>query len=408
MKTLVLTESGLNIYDQEMKNFIDKKLEDKVNAEDGKGLSTNDYNNEEKNTVAQNKLDIENLKNEVIEDIYDNIEDIYDTFEIFNKDIEDSSKDIINTTETVLENSYEGGLYINEIYGKTEQNGTPSTDSQQEIKSVVLNTIKTYGGEVQPYKTSEITFIDPIALNGVNDVYDVLTFEGIIRRFAKVVFDGSDDEIWGYYESNNVGFLINLDLVNIIKTPPTTQDVPNILCSMAKVTSRDDLFNSDNNFAVAHNANITFYSSQFSNEEDWRTFLQANPMTVVYELATPTLELLPKADMIALNTLKTFDGTTYVETDSEVQPIIDVDYGCTEIGATALESANNININKVIASSLNSVNSITYELTKENGKIVLVGSDGSVSSVDYSDAITQTYIQESQPSTTVNGSIWIE
>ena len=167
--------------------------------------------------------------------------------------------------------------------------------------------------DYQPYQSTEITLSEPIELNGFNGVYDVVTSEGVTRRFAEVVFDGSEDENWGYYISNNVGFLINLDLVSTIKIPTTTHDVPNVLCSIAKVTSRDDLSNSDNNFAVAHNANIALYSSQFNNEADWRTFLQSNPMTVVYELATPTTEAL-QSDFTAL---KTFYPETYVSNDAD-------------------------------------------------------------------------------------------
>jgi hypothetical protein len=140
MKTQVLTNTGLIVYDQEMKGFIDKKLEDKVEKVDGKGLSTNDYNDEEKNTVAQNKEDIEKLKKEF--------------------DTTDTNNDIITTTESTLENSKEGGLLINEIRGKTEQNASnPSVSSPQEIKSVVINTIKTTGENNQEKEIIDVEIV---------------------------------------------------------------------------------------------------------------------------------------------------------------------------------------------------------------------------------------------------------
>ena len=382
MKTQVLTDSGLKIYDQELKNYISDHLEDKVEKVDGKGLSTNDYNDEEKNTVAQNKEDIEKLKKEF--------------------DTTDTNNDIITTTESTLENSKEGGLLINEIRGKTEQNASnPSASSPQEIKSVVINTIKTTGENNQE---KEITLEEPLELNGIGDVYDVATYENVTRNLIKVVFDGSDDENW----TQNGGYLSSTFLATVIKTP-TQNDVPEILCSMASVTSMNNLLSNMDSIAVSVDGNLNINNSYGSNVEGWKTFLHSNPMTVVCKLYTPIVETFSNADAIALNSLKTFEGTTHIETDSEIEPIMEVDYGCTEIGATALESHNNITINKIIASSIGSNNSITYTLSKENGKIILTGSDGSTSSVDAgSDSSIQIYIQETQPSTTIENSIWIE
>ena len=382
MKTQVLTDSGLRLYDQEMKNFIYDHLEDRVEKEDGKGLSTNDYNDEEKNTVAQNKADIENLKKEF--------------------EVTDQNKDIVTTTETTLEDSKEGGLVINEIRGKTTQNtSNPSTSSPKVIKSVVINTIKTTNGDSSQKK--EITLNNSIELHGIGDVYDVATYENVTRRLIKTVFDGTDNEGWTI--SN--GCLTSPFLAEIIKIPAQST-TPNMLCSMATVTSMNDVLSNIDSIAISADGKLNIYNSYSSNVSGWKTFLQSNPMTVVYELSRAMAEVIPNADIISLCSLTTFEGTTHITTDSEIQPIMEVDYGNTEIGATALESHNNIIINQIIASSINPGNSITYELTKADGKIILVGSDGSTSSVDYSGAITQTYIQETQPDTTLEGSVWIE
>lgn len=356
MSTKVLTDSGLIVYDQEMKNFIDKKLEDKVSAEDGKGLSTNDYNDEEKNTVAQNKEDIEKLKRE------------FDTTE--------PNNDITTTTESTLENSYEGGLLINEIRGKTEQNASnPSASTPQEVKSVVINTIKTTGTASE---IKEITLAEPLELHGIGNVYDIATSESVTRSLIKVVFDGADDEGW----IQNNGYLSTAILADSIKVPVSQNDVAEILCSMATATSMSNLSSTMNSIAISADGNLNIHNSYSSNVEGWKTFLRSNPMVVVCRLSTSIVENLSNADAIALNSLKTFEGTTYIETDSEIEPVIEVDYGCSEIGATALDNYNNIIINKIIASSMGSDTNTTYTLSKENGKIVLTGSDGSETSVN--------------------------
>lgn len=50
-----------------------------------------------------------------------------------------------------------------------------------------------------------------------------------------------------------------------------------------------------------------------------------NDCIVLYETKETTFEPLPTADQIALNSLKSFDGVTYVETDSEVKATLNVD-----------------------------------------------------------------------------------
>lgn len=628
MKTQILTDTGLKVYDQEMKNFIDKKLEDKVDAEVGKGLSTNDYNDEEKNTVAQNKEDIEEIKRQM---------ESYET----------ENEDIVTTTESTLENSYEGGLVINEMYGKTEQNAytgknlfsmrksntasngisvtvdnenqsfsatgtatsstsisiidnydeikeklknggtftmslvnatfdsakcnisiaygyngttywikansepitvpsgsslysvglyvpsgtivnltdvkiqleensvatewepyvggkpSPSPSYQQEIERVVLNTIKTRsknffhfpnvyyngtgltlakntdgtyslngnvtGNEIrflgsyantdkvitlkngnykcvatindkvinsdvtltngttvkgysgnnfaitdewaisslkvtvpsdvssysnailkimicdynasdnfEPYQSSEITLSEPIELNGFNGVCDVLNSESVTRRFTEVVFDGS--EYWQRVTTNTTN-------VYRFATPHIRSSVlpytSRMLCSHYKNVGAGNTWNKIEGCSIDADGLFIIYDEKFisATVDDFKEHLAENPITVVYELATPTTEALPIVDQIALHSIRTFNDTTYIETDSEVQPIFDVDYGCSQVGATALESHNNIEINRIIASSSHG-NSITYELSKENNKIVLTGSDGSKTSVN--------------------------
>lgn len=101
---------------------VDKKV-DKV---DGMGLSSNDYSDEEKATVAQNKADITELLN---------------------------SQDITNTTSTTMDNSYDGYVRINKIGGNTEQN---TTSGKNQLDCSGLKTTTTNG----------ITFTPVYAGNG--------------------------------------------------------------------------------------------------------------------------------------------------------------------------------------------------------------------------------------------------
>ena len=81
-----------------------------------------------------------------------------------------------------------------------------------------------------------------------------------------------------------------------------------------------------------------FKNNDVTTLEEWKAYLQANPITVVYQLATPTTEALPLVDQIALNSLSTYDGTTYVEFDAEIQPTFKAEYPTSKENSYIIES----------------------------------------------------------------------
>lgn len=80
--------------------------------------------------------------------------------------------------------------------------------------------------------------------------------------------------------------------------------------------------------------------------------------TVDYVLSATTFEPLPEADQKALHTLQSFDIITYISTDSEVEPVIDLEYGTSRVGALALHNENDKEILK---------RNVTYKFGVENG-----------------------------------------
>lgn len=80
-----------------------------------------------------------------------------------------------------------------------------------------------------------------------------------------------------------------------------------------------------------------------STVEEFKSWLAENPTTIDYILATPIWEELDTESQLALRSLETFDGVTYIEVDSRVKPSeIEVEYGATEIGAEVLDLSNRI------------------------------------------------------------------
>ena len=191
---------------------------------------------------------------------------------------------------------------------------------------ITLSNVKVYpmiskeGGEYEPYQETEITLTNPIELNGLNGVYDIATFESVTRRFAKVVFDGSEDEAWVIDKGTDYcRYIINLP--NPIAGSESVR-LGNFVCTHGLYS----MFGADTGCAFFYKTSTTnnfyIYANDITSLNDWKTFLQSNPMTIVYELATPTTEELPTE----LKNIKSFDGTTHIEIDCEIDTTIYYDY----------------------------------------------------------------------------------
>lgn len=183
-----------------------------------------------------------------------------------------------------------------------------------------------------PYTESVATLSNPIELGGLNGVEDVFNAKETKRRFAEVVFDGSDDEGWGTMNTND-NATKRVATRSLFAMPSVSNNsIPNILCTHYKAVTPANTHSRVKGITISGkpsdggNTYLYVYDENFNTSDIslWKAHLAANPMTVVYELAEPTTEALPTADQIALNGLKSFDGVTYVETDSEVKPTIEV------------------------------------------------------------------------------------
>ena len=82
--------------------------------------------------------------------------------------------------------------------------------------------------------------------------------------------------------------------------------------------------------------------------DEWLAYAKANSFNIEYERATPTYEVLDTASQLALNSLKTFNGVTYIEIDSRVQPSeCEWEYGTSQVGAYALQALNENDADKI-------------------------------------------------------------
>ena len=243
----------------------------------------------------------------------------------------------------------------------------------------------------QPYTENSITLSKPVTLNGIGDVMDELTPDGVIRRIGKAVFDGSADEDWGVY-SDPVGVRyftrrngVNLDNLKIIKSIGSHH----IMCQKSNIGNF-----SDEQYVRTDGVNVTFdfnfkvgYITDDSTD-NLRTWLAKNPITVLYELATPTFEPLPTADQIALRSLLSYDGVTYIELDADLPPTeMRVRYGASEIGGLILKNENLGEVNELLISENKTLLETKATTGDANARFagILVGDTPNTDAYIYSD-----------------------
>lgn len=204
--------------------------------------------------------------------------------------------------------------------------------------------------DYEEYKESVITLSEPITLHGIGDSWDEITPSGVVRKFARVEFTGSG-EYWDKYNLTD-GVYYTTSFQN------TKMKYESSLCThfINKIGAWDSSV--EVGHYTDHIANHNkYFRTDFATLDEWKTYLveqyaNGTPVTLVYELAEPITEELSEVDRLALYSLKSFDTVTYISTDSAVEPVIEVEYGTSRVGALALENSNLHIINEILLDSV--------------------------------------------------------
>lgn len=162
----------------------------------------------------------------------------------------------------------------------------------------------------------------------IGDVYDYIDFNRgkIIRNVGVVTFDGSDDEdirlsppdgsrrVYLYLFRNSI---LSIESIN-----------PYCKSNMFKFTNLwADGVMSHNHLFYVSDTNIYVSYNEITSLNDFKTWLNKNPITVVYQLATPTEEDIPQELLTQLKQLQTYSGETNISFEaSDVYPTIDLEY----------------------------------------------------------------------------------
>ena len=219
------------------------------------------------------------------------------------------------------------GTFISLNFTTTNPLKLPTNASYIEIKSdnpfrnlyIGYSSNTTY----EPYIGSILNYTLQNPLYKIGDVYDYIDFNRgkIVRNIGVITFDGSDDENWTIYGNNTnmSGYTINIS--NAIDTTP---------CICNKLLTTDAISTTlEEAIKVLNNAMYVVLNKirGLNTTELFKSWLQSNPITVYYQLSTPTEEDIPTELLTQLKQLQTYSGETNISFEaSDVYPTIDLEY----------------------------------------------------------------------------------
>ena len=203
------------------------------------------------------------------------------------------------------------------IYGDTSQPATPTpasavipigtgdlvTDSESEH----------YNEYALPIINNSIAYNVYLAtpLYRVNNKSDYIDYarQKVIRNVGIITYDGSTDEAWENYEYKNY----RIDLTNLGggDNPGVSYEV---LCDKLLKTSEDNLGIATDRIAICDGKVCVHFNSALTTVSEFKAYLQSNPITVYYPLASEVTE-----DVI-MPELPTISGENQLYVNTTVTP----------------------------------------------------------------------------------------
>ena len=134
----------------------------------------------------------------------------------------------------------------------------------------------------------------------------------LVRAMADVAFDGSDDELWFAYDD-----VIFQSIKILNASMPIWGNINKQKSSHFYVGYAEG--DGDDCFSINNNGMLSIRYNSVTTLEDFKTWLQSNPVTVVYKLAEPTETPLTAEQVAQFKQLYTFEPVTNVLCDGEVE-----------------------------------------------------------------------------------------
>ena len=191
------------------------------------------------------------------------------------------------------------------------------------------------------YEGDKICYVKP-GDKYVNADGDTVTADGVLygvyRENAVVVFDGSEDEVFSEASASpgKIAFRMN------DKAGSFYGEEEYLKCDKLKTIAKNisvgdmpenSIKESD---TVGDNIVFIYINEEVNTVQLFRTWLQSNPLTVLYKLATPYFEPFP--DQASFYNLRTDDTLSYVYSSDPIEPVLTVEVAKNSTGGYLLES----------------------------------------------------------------------
>ena len=178
-------------------------------------------------------------------------------------------------------------------------------------------------GEFETFKYDDVE-TDIILRALPNGVYDEYIDGNIVRRVGVMILDGSSDELWSKPTTPAMGSgysrFLSDSLKKLYKAPLSTNiSSQNIISNRLNVLGASDSedYKSSDCIVMQYTDDVLRVVLEDSitsgTLEGFKTWLSSNPITVYYELATPTIE------EYKIPTIGSYYPFTHVQHDSEVE-----------------------------------------------------------------------------------------
>lgn len=197
--------------------------------------------------------------------------------------------------------------------------GAPYTGKlESRIEGLMIRPIGT-DDTYEPYKES-VTYIplnEPIRSSLDGTVTDEVSLTEVTRRYAEVVLDGSDDENWGMSYGRPT---ISIEGIKQSNEPIS-------ICSHFKNRSYANVVGEFFNYQPTEYDLFFIVKEDLQSLTNWKAWLQANPITVQYELAEPVIEEIDPVEIV------TYDNVTYLTASDDAD--MELEYPTSKVAGIA-------------------------------------------------------------------------
>lgn len=153
-------------------------------------------------------------------------------------------------------------------------------------------------------------------LASVNDLKNEIVDWKFRDKLGIYTFDGTEN--WTLADTNDSTkkrFSTSV-IASSIKKPSSSSEKVNAICDRYDIVNANDTYGKFTGICSATNGTIYIYDENHNTTlDDFENYLKSNPVTIIYELANPTVTDLSKEEVAELLSLKTYEGQTYIDAD---------------------------------------------------------------------------------------------